>query len=465
VVAALAQLDLCALLTPPPAETGIDSGTKPIARGPHYCTISRGDGQDDVRASVLGSYDSGQRFDNRPLNLDGVKAYLLSRWESRGTCTARIPVSFRMAVVLEVSKGSRSGSTNLCDQVRAVARSAAVKLRNPDSARANPQVTPLVNWPACAALAAGLGTDAQRYTLGYDAGVSESVDSCHGSDKELQGDSEVTLRLAYQGPLTRQDVRTLSIGGKTVQIVEGGEPCRLTWSNGPSKSTSPGATDQIIALRAPNCAQGESVATNLITALAGNPPAGPAPQRPLVYGVDEPDVPYPGACADAPNPKQCEPYHEAEVPSGGTLRVVGAALEDPNVNCAVATAAVRKHLGDGFSPVTSGDRCRFVQQSHATIFSLELRHAGITTGCVGKATESQIAGRRAYTCDHTTQDGGSVEIAVDLGTTDSGQAASAYASLDFARPRDAANTEKPDTGKAALLQPLVTDIVSQYLVS
>ena len=449
VLAALTQLDSCALLDAARAEApGFPAELEAGRRAPHDCAIEN-EANDKVIVTLGMALDAQKRYQWRLKEIDGVKAYLNG---STGSCDVLLPVSFTQAIQFHASAADADGA-ELCGRAEAFAAAALVVLAKPEGARAQ---LPLARWDACSVLSRVLG-GVPVASLKFGGSLS-GLDRCNGPDS--------MLTLDYGSELAENGSdRFRTINDRPVREVRLPQ-CRLTWDQDLSGLPDTGRRMQQITVEAADCDRAEELAAAAMKVLVGAAPERPAPQRPLVYRIDEADVPAAGACADLAPGRQCVPYHQVDVPTGGG-EVLSAAEADPNVNCAVALEAVRKHLGPTLRPVTSSSfedgrpvpYCAFVAPDRAVQVQVsisadplpsgesteQLTHPESTTIAELPAVEAEILG---------TEPGGAVFVS----TAGGGRL---LVKVLFPVRRGSSKAVR-DEMQLAKLEPLTADIISKY---
>lgn len=453
VMAALRQLDACALVDPAAKVAGFPADAMRRARSPHRCEILREDGADEVEVILGDLLDAQRRSTSELLTIGGVKAY---RSASEDSCFVDLPVSFRLAIKFYARKGSRSASSEMCAPAKGFAQYAVGRLADPDRVKPG-QNTPMAEWDACQILTAGLGDNPEGLKIATNSSNS-GVDSC-GADKERPENASPAVRveLQYGRDPASETKYVRTVGGKPVRVYEESDYCNLAWSNGKVKSGEAGRTDQVVEVQARDCKGGEAITTAAMSRLRDAPPTAAKPQRPLTYRPDEPDIALPGACADfAPvtTARPCEPYVEITVPSG-SQDVLRAAEADPNVNCAIAKEAVARHFGDKFKPVTSMGRCVFVEPTHSVELTIVAMPISIEMG----DKPQNVAGHPAYT--ERRGNGSDLYIDHELGVS-VGERGIVKFTGSFARKRGADREARIDDSLSSKLQPLATDVMTKY---
>jgi hypothetical protein len=337
VLAALRRLDLCAVLR---SAATTAPAAQPRARDPFSCGMAGSPGA-SVSISQIGT-DERLKLPVRAIG--DAKAYV--DYATRDTCLAYFPVSFELALKFDVDrvKGDCGPAIN------GFLAAAATTLTGSAALTATPQ------WDACGALAEALGDDADPRALTW-AGTGV------GAACERWEPSVAHLEFGYRNPLIGA-TRTETVGGVQVRVQEddstGRTVCWTAWQAGPA-----GSPELWAGVAAEDCGKAATLAKSVMTVLE-SPPPDVAPQRPLLYGADEADSPYLGACGNLERQiaRHCQPFVEMSVPNGRTA-ILRAAETDVDVHCAVALDAIRKHFGAQLVPVTVDDgevsSCYFVE--------------------------------------------------------------------------------------------------------
>jgi hypothetical protein len=421
VLAALRRIDPCALLDP----KGFPADRKPKASGPFTCSISRTDDRyadsQTVRFTTLGDQDRARN----PLQIiGGAKAYSAI---NRDPCVYSFPVSFELAIEFS----SYSSHRDNCTSAKELAQGVAMKLANPDA------VAVAQSWDACAVLRTATNGESGTYRYGDGTGF----DDCRASAPFA------ALVLGYS-PKSDQGATVETIGGKRVAIHQG-DQCEITWHNGVARQSN----ELWVSIQGVDCAKAKTMAERAMTALAAPPPET-TPQRPLLYGPDDPDRPIPGACVLWEKPDQCQPYVEVPVPSEKG-QLIRAAEADPNVDCAMAIEAVTKHFGAQWKPVTITDQrgCTFIE-------STRLARVSVSTSAEPVSKRPHVDGERDLTiADHPGTLWSSDNVCViDLAT---GKSKDTDGALSVTmRDSSAANSQdKPDEAK---VRALATDLIVKH---
>ena len=393
VLAALRQLDFCAVLTAAqPA-----SAAKPVASEPFSCGIEGG----SVGVVQMG-FDSRLKLPMRAFG--GAKAYV--DFSKSDRCQVDLPISFELVLEFDVDR-TGAGCGRHVDEFVAAAVEA---LGDPATVSAD------AKWDACSALDEALGdaeTDALIPASAFVGGACERWEP-----------SLAQLDFGYTNPIIG-DSRTATVGGVPVAVQEddstGQNACWMAWRSGP--------TDQWVGVAAAGCAETKTLAASVMKVLATAPPRV-EPQQPLLYGADEPDSPFRGACAHLePNlAKRCAPFEEVPVPEGKDA-ILRAAEADADVHCAVARDAIAEHFGARLVPVTIDDGdCYFVEPERQVQIRFQLASDSIGgVPDVFKVHDARIAGHPGYIADGQRAyevwvamsddpgENGSVELSVDGG--------------------------------------------------
>jgi hypothetical protein len=351
VLSALRKLDACALL----------DHAQPIALAPHACAfVLDQKSMDEVDVTLGLDSPFSRRFGMIPLTVGGARAYVddLSR-SGDPRCQIDIPVSFEFAVNLVAKPGYHSAGS-ACDQAKAAAATVAAKLGNPDTVTV-PSSRPLADWDACSVLTKALGRLDPKAKLRQDPTASP-FDTCG-----IQTDNASpapTVRVSYdKDPLSGLNRTPRPVGDKTADVSVIGAACDVSWNAGPSGST-PSHTAVVVDVVDKGCDAATALAVKVQQVLAGPAPSSDRPQRPLIYGADDPDTDAVGACVDfSQHDGSCAPYQPFTLPSFQEWFPVTDS--QPSIGCALATDAVRQVYGDTFTPVLWGEHCVFVEPTHA----------------------------------------------------------------------------------------------------
>lgn len=376
VLAALRQIDACALLDPAAARApAFPADRPPRPLGPHRCELTA-PGGDRVSVRLGTSLTAHDRLgDFYPRPLGGAKAYV-ERWANRPQtmCFLHLPVSPALSIRFAAFAGAVPRSGDLCAAAAAFAGVAAERLARPETLRAGADM-PMADWDPCAMLATAL--DDPGYRLTHDADGDHGVDGCVADPGRPSVGGLVRLTLAYGPPAD----------GEAVSEGPGG--CTVRWSNGPAGA----GTEQINALSAPDCARAGQLAAAVLTAPTTAPSV--SPRRPLLYRPDEPDLPVAGACGFyTANPARCRSHVPVPAPDVPAM-VFRAAAADDDVACTIARDAVREHGLAALRPVTDDAAgCVFVEPARTVRVTVRL-----VTGPVilePQARRTSVAGASAW---------------------------------------------------------------------
>lgn len=375
VLSALRRIDLCAVLDKALAATpGAPADANPEAPQPSRCDLAGM--RYPISATVVGLVHS-TRLSLQARAIGGAKGYV--RYGS-SSCAVFLPVSFEKAIEFsQVPHGTPSDEA--CRTVVDVAAASAGVLADPDTVQVAPR------WNACDALTDALGSEAEKTKLLGD-GLDDCADFTHVPSP---------LSISFANELVPTgDPRDVTIGGKQARVYEFDDGvCDIDWRQGPFNSRYAAEPEYPVRLISLDCDRGKTVAESLVRVLGEAPPDDVAPQRPLLYAPDEPDSPYPGACAyvDGSDLNRCEPYVETRVPDQpGELAKVG--VTDGQVGCAAAMDAVGRQFGAGLRPVAIMGSCYFVEPERRiqVLFAI---NPGRTIGDTD-STKVTVAGHPGY---------------------------------------------------------------------
>lgn len=435
VLAALRQVDACALLDPAAAGLpAFPASLAPRPLGPHRCELRSAPGGDTVSVRLGTELTAQDRLgDYYPQPIGGAKAYV-ERWanEQRTMCFLHLPVSHALSIRFAAFAGTTATRGELCAVVAAFGTAAARRLGDQETVRPGAD-RPMADRDPCALLAAGLGGGSAPRV---DALGDHGVDGCRGEG--------VRLTLSY-GDLGRGALR--KILGRQVRVVAGADRCRIGWSEGPA----PGG-QQLVELSAPDCRSAEGIVTGILRAPAEGAPV--EPWRPLLFRPDEPDLLVAGACGHFDDdPAHCAPYVEVPVPDGRTeaLEVAG----DLNVSCAIAVDAVRAQFGGELTPVTSDlAGCAFVEPTR----TIQVRVRLDPDEPDRQGTPSEVAGLPAWASAEDEPAGARrrVDVALDRDAT--------LSVTVYASPKPGATrTDPADPAVLARTEAVAADIVTTHL--
>lgn len=465
VLAALRQLDPCALVDPARAGVpGYPASLEPVPYSPHRCEVYRTYGDDEVEVILGAPFDEESRWNTAVVTIGGVKAYRSAHTDS---CDLHIPVSFQLTIHFWVRKGVHSTSNgDMCAPATGFAEYAVTRLADPDNA---PSVLPMADRDACQVLTAALGANPDGYRVAFNDSLN-GIDAC-GGDIEDPERAAPTLaaRLVYNPDPAQQRDSIRTIGGRPVRVYEQPDYCHLTWSVGKVRTPERSRTDQQVELQAPDCRMGKAMVLAAMTHMQQPPPpVAAAPQRPITYRPDEPDLAVPGAYVahtSINDPRYCQPAVNVPVPSGSTEIITGATT-DPHVVCAFSRAAITGHFGQDFSPiVTTGHTCVFVEPTRAVEIQVRVDPDSRPQASPG-TRRATIAGHAATFHDNITDTTGiSYEIAAAVTPgTDPGMV---IVTVRFRHPRGVphSDTTPIDTALASKLEPAVTDMLTTHFAT
>ncbi|HEX6356018.1 hypothetical protein [Actinophytocola sp.] len=422
VLAAVRQLDLCALLDK--AKTvGPFAGARPVARQPFECTLTGAAGLVTVTAIGIGHQN---RIESAIRTIGGAKAYV----KEGGGCYVSLPVSFTTA--LEFSQAPAPG----CADVTTLAAAAADALADPDSLQTKPV------WDACTALADALDADETKLS---GNGLADCTSAPATASISFVDDLP---------PSDEQQPTQTTIGGTQVRVYDE-EDCVVSWRQEPFDVRYASTPDYPVVVRTPDCDTSKDLAESLMAVLEKAPPSDVAPQRPLLYRPDELDSPYPGACAyvDELDPNRCEPYVEVMVPDD-PAEILRAANDDADVQCAMAVRSVGTRFGSKLVPVAdseAGTRCFFVEPERRLQLTFSLSHGKVVNDFDGKPVT--IAGHPGF----VTTDKASITYELSTATKLDGEGTVA---LSVSAGPATAEVLAPGTDENA--ESVLTDVLREY---
>lgn len=380
--AALNQLDPCALLDVVVRGVVLPADAERTKSAAHDCAYRVPAEQSDVAGvHVTESFGQDLRYRAADYPVAGWRAY--RHRDAYGACLVTFPVSFTSGVTV-------SFGTRLCGEDRTVAEAAAEALADPDSLAGNSAA----RWTGCTLLGAAL--DREPGELIPDGSDSCADDAGHRvvlrDDPDHPGGSE---------PLNGRLVEVEQLGDVT---------CLVSWPPG-----GPG-TDDVVEAYAPDCAAAREFAGGIID-VYDEPPVQGSPQRPLLYRVDEPDVPAVGACAHlSGDTTTCVPVENVEAPDD----LLAAGPESAPAACAAATEAVREAFGEEMRPVavrgTDTDRCVFVEPSHEVELDFVVRDSPLDDAFVSGPRSTSVAGHPALSGGQVAGNLATHELAVSTGS-------------------------------------------------
>ncbi|MFC0432342.1 hypothetical protein [Kutzneria buriramensis] len=458
VLAAMRKLDTCALMT---------GQAVPLA--PHSCEFKQGNDKIDVSAGM--DFPFGGHYAETPMTVGGSKAYIQDLGETGYTrrCWVDIPVSFQFSVKVDAQLGDNAG--NACDLAKTATATVVSKLGNPGAVTL-PASRPLANWDGCSLLAKAVGQLPDKAKLELGTGKSK-FDSCLVNQEGTSDNAAVQLEYGTD-PLAGHGVKPQQVGDKTADVDGSGSSCYVRWAVGPSGSDSDHNT-VVAQVSLKDCDAATALAAKVQKALAGPSPSSENPQRPLLYGANDPDSAEVGACLDFHDADStCVPYQPFTLPSS-FQDWFPAAEDSPAIGCAVAVDAVKAVYGDSFKPVVWGQHCIFVEPTHSMMIIIDVSTAntparyGVQTDLYGDQTTNPVSGKQAKEFTGTVANARPGEPAYDEYDV--------YVSPynDITRPgmiagqahaypaRGAAQDAKPDISKLHDLDQVMTKIIAKYV--
>ncbi len=482
VTAALRELDACALISPQAgAGVGYPANGQPFALGPHFCQLLAGKQFDSDELTVTVGTLSGpvERFVEVPTMIGNTRTYVYTSDPNKpgGRCQVSIPVSFVRAIRVQ-AQAAYGTQKDTCAQAKAFAGAVLEKLANPDSVRVDPAKRPLAAWDACALLAAGFGDEAAGRKFDPSSTGDDGIDNC-GSSQDTRASSgtstapKPTGTTKYETPVIMgfdysKDPATLKgqpkqIGGRQVLVNQSGSTCDMQWSMGPSGQSDPDLAHTVISLRVGDCAKGEAIITKALAAVGQAP--SDKPQRPLLLKQDEPDTGAIGACVDFnPNYQGCIPAHDVpQLPAKDKLAQV--ADDDAAISCAIAKDPVRQKFGAEAQPVVYGEHCFFVLPDHSALIEMTLS-SKFRAGDYGKSGKNR---REVTVAGHPgiAFESGDAKFAIEYDTyvalgKDVDQPGHLVGGVRLTKPRGAGTDAPVDVSRAALVEPILTEILQKY---
>ncbi len=372
VVNTLNRLNPCDLL---PAVAGLPATTLEPLNSLSVC--GRSNDELSVFADLSGTSTHETRFSQEPLVLAGARGYLSPT--DRNHCALVLPVSFTQAVVIGVT--DKRASADACAVARASGTAAVPVL-------AGPRLQSAARWDACSALSRALGGGSELERKSFGVCMAKTTDE--------------RLSLDYSVPPNGKD--SFRIAGKPAELRSHGDTdCQVFWDQGPVGPGGNPSRRLTGKVHAATCDRATAVATTIATLMNSPAPVTPVVTGALTLRADQPDSPYPGGCDDLRHPRDCEPYRPVELPKGAD-EIARQAAADPHVNCALAVAAVGKHLGKTFRPVYVGTRegpipCTFVEPTHVLQLRVELTLTNSRQALNGSPTSFTLADRPADRTD------------------------------------------------------------------
>jgi hypothetical protein len=269
VFATLLRIDPCALLkSAASALPGYPQQVQLRPSGPTRCSVSSADHAGGVRMWV-DELSTNQRRGMRLTSLGGAKAYV----ERTAVCKVYLPVSFTYALAF-LTDGFPG--ENQCPTGEQFVEAAATTLAHPETVWAE------LRWDTCDLLRTAIGDE----TGNYRRDQVTVLDDC-AEDK-----SAAWLYFDYGTPGVDTDHVKYTrdvVGNTTVWRYELADGCRVEWQAGPPRHQSEVGLRALVRL--PTCEGAKQLAGSVMTLLTQPPPNDVAPQQPLLYTPDEPDMP------------------------------------------------------------------------------------------------------------------------------------------------------------------------------
>ena len=219
VLAAVRQLDLCAVLATGMAATpGLPAApARSVPFAPFGCEALQGSTFSVSTAVEPFGSNARKAWPMRPLG--GARVYTRA---GAGTCDAALPISFNDAVTIRLRWVGAPAEP--CSLVEALATSAVATLSDPAAGRIAPR------WDACGVLRSAVrGERILTEEIGMDGCATDPVG----------------LSFNLTGPPAADQPRTDKVGDVDVTIVQGASTdrgCALTWLVGPRQRAAPRGT-------------------------------------------------------------------------------------------------------------------------------------------------------------------------------------------------------------------------------
>ena len=479
VLTAMRRLDACALLDGPGmAAAGLPGNARPTPTAPHACAFTVDRVLDDtVDVSVGVEWGFSYAYNAAPLVIAGAKAYLVD-FSSAGhsDCRVDIPASFLTAVEVRSRAGYES-KTNSCDQAKAAAATVVAKLGNPDAVTV-PASRPLAAWEGCSLLTTALGNlDGKKIKLDRTE-VTSPFDSC--SVAEQTGQDSTTplgeLSLKYDSdPLSGANRKPQPVGDKTANVYDMGDNCDVSWGLGPSGSPDSLYGTAVVDVTLKGCDAAKALALKVQQVLAAPQPAAGKPQRPLLYGPNDPDTDVVGACLDfSQHDGNCVPYQPFTLPAK-FADWFPATDHQPSIGCAIAADAVKEVFGDAYKPVVWGEHCFFVEPTHSLSITIDVATTytpvryGADPSLYSNIKTTTVSGKQAKSFTDTVHgakpgeppyDEYDVYVSPHNNINQPGMIAG-IAKAD--KPRGSSEDTKPDIGKLQNLDQVMAKIIATYV--
>ncbi|WP_433709423.1 hypothetical protein ACQP2U_23280 [Nocardia sp. CA-084685] len=483
VMAALRQLDACALLDLNIAKSrGLPDATL-IPSGPHSCMMAT-DGQWQpssparLRLSV-GTYDDfGLRYNEKPIIVGDMKAYEMRQdsGTSNRNCTVRLPISFTFAIALNVDSDLiKDPNYDACVPAEAYAAGVVTKLSDPDAHAVDAARQPFSAWDGCAFMTKLVGQGADSYRF-VPNGAADPLSGCRALSKDPKAAIETGLSLEtkYDKSAPGRSEKATQIGGKDATINQGRSTCDVSWNQGETGVTNVWFSSLVFTVRAKDCNSAQQFATQAIH-LAGQHPNDniSKPQRPLLYRPDENDTGSVGACVDFTNAGSnagCAPYRGGVTVPKSFEAAANASRNNQGTQCEAFHDAVKAAYGDALAPVTWAAHCLFVEPTHTFVVMADIDGAnrpdnyGKGGGTYSDRQVTQIGGKPAVTFWDAKKSSYDVYYSP---YDDIGRAGNLHIKIEAYPARGDLSTNKPitailDPAKAKLAEQVIAQMVQKY---
>lgn len=419
--AALRRIDMCKVLDRGATTAGIEGHTV-RASSPSACEIRFAEGNRFPTALRVDNGFFSDRVTLPSTVIGGAKAYVYDD----EPCDITFPVSFTTSIVIFAI-----GRT--CAETEPLAGGVVSALADFDQVSTEPR------WTACEVLHAAAGETSD------DVGI----DGCHDPERERR----LTFDFPESFPYPRDQQE--KVGDRTVWVSTGTElkesTCAVRWKpdHGPLVVTVGTRTcDEARAMVAP------------VDRVLRQPPPEAEPQRPLLYGPDEPDGPFAGACAytDAvTSPDLCAPHLRVPVPGSGQ-DLVDAASTDADVACSMALGPVTEHFGDQMRAVVvnlgTTSTCYFVTPQRQLQINFSVARSTLADVNEKNDPTTRLAGHPGLVTECVADDFCGLTVAA---STDAGRRGLLNLAIRAGPVRDAALIDAPERGERVL-----TDILRRY---
>ncbi len=369
VAVALRQLDPCKLFDLAVAKKRQRPNVATIPSGPHSCFLAPSADYDGIHGggielSVGALSDQLFRYNGAPIALAGAKAYEYARTDDlASSCRLAIPMSSTLAVELYYQEREKA---DLCPTARQYAEGTVGKLRDPDALAYTDTSLPFSAWDGCSLLRAALGEAAADYEDYQPDSHGDPFGGCSAANKDREnGYDPVSIQVSYDDD-AEVIGKARTIAGKTVAVEDRSKDCSARWNHGPTGVANELWAVTPVSMSAKDCDTLVPLVEKVIGLAGTKPQDDAAPQRPLLYGLDENDTASRGACVDlaiSGGVEDCEPYQEVPVLRGGDA-IMAASDANRHLQCAVFADAVADKFGTEFVAVTWGEHCFFVDPAH-----------------------------------------------------------------------------------------------------